>query len=95
MMMVVSQEPSIFFYVTVESGGGEKSNKSQKSPLLWPSGTNRFWDLFSTFIRKHATPHPFSDMPKIIIVDNQNLLCDDLIAQRSHLALQVAHGFRV
>ena len=34
-------------------------------------------------------------MPKIIIVENQNLLFDGLVAQLGHLDLQVARGLKV
>jgi len=34
--------------------------------------------FFSTFVRKHAPPHPLPDMPKMIRVENLNLLFDDL-----------------
>lgn len=35
--------------------------------------------FFPTFIRKHATPLPLPDVPKIIVVENQNLLFDGLV----------------
>lgn len=34
--------------------------------------------FFSTFLRKHDPPHPLPDKPKMIRVENLNLLFDDL-----------------
>lgn len=34
--------------------------------------------FFSTFVRKHAPPHPLPDMRKMIRVENMNLLFDNL-----------------
>lgn len=68
-------EPNISVNDTAKFGGKERSYKSPRSPFLWPSGTNLFWVLFSTFIRKHALP----EVPGIIVVENQNLLSDGFI----------------
>lgn len=35
----------------------------------------------STFIRKQAIPHSLPEVPKMIIVENQNLLFDGLVPQ--------------
>lgn len=49
----------------------------------------------STFIRKPAIPHSLPEVPKMITVENQNLLLDGLVPQFGHLEFQGARGFKM
>lgn len=70
-MIIALLKPSICINATTIFGGEERRYKSQRSPMLRPSGTNSFWVFLSTFIRKHVTPYPLPEVPKIITVERE------------------------